>query len=481
MDRLCLISILVLLLCTGIAEAALSDHPVVTGISGPDHIALNDQGQPAGSYTFTAHVTCGSPPYTYKWMNPPGMKTLYEGTEYSTVTIPVEKLALSGGDRWAVWLTVTDSEGRDALWMRTNGNGNSNEFLYMLTTDYTRKSWTKTTEPATFSPAPSGCPVSGSSGSTGGSSGTGSNSGSGGDGEGDGGLPLVPIAVIAAILAAAAIAGAKALGGRSAAGGGDTGPAPGTTRTWTDDLGNERTATLQPDGTWTSDAGTTVDMEKTDDARRQHDNDLRHSAAQRDGQTADDKGVLDGFGKNLDALRKERSQEFKDFQKSLRDHAEAERDRNQVMSGVYNTQGNIMNGYVAAGAALDKAGDISVNILVKVAPEVGVPLKQLNTAAKDFGKNISSSYNKGESLWKGAARGALEWGADVGFDNLKDKAKAATGGKLPGLWDFKDKTMSDGIKNAAQTEAMKTIVKDPLKTGAKNLSNKTLGGVIGKY
>lgn len=150
--------LLAMLWCSGFASAALSDHPVVTGIDGPGSILLNDQGPPTGSYTFTAHVSCGSPPYTYKWTNPPGLKTLYEGKDYSTVTIPVEKLALSGGNRWAVWLTVTDSEGRDALWMRNNGLGNSNEFLYLLETDYTTKTWKKTTEPASFSAAPAGCP-----------------------------------------------------------------------------------------------------------------------------------------------------------------------------------------------------------------------------------------------------------------------------------------------------------------------------------
>ena len=144
---LCAVTVLAFLLCTGITGAALSDHPVVNEISGPDH--LNDWYGPMGSYTFKATVSGGTPPYSYKWMNPPGMKTLYQGTQYGTVQIPAPQLGLSSGPgNYGIWLTVTDSAGRDAVWMRTNGLGNSNEFGYFLTTD--GKTWSKKTEPATF-------------------------------------------------------------------------------------------------------------------------------------------------------------------------------------------------------------------------------------------------------------------------------------------------------------------------------------------
>lgn len=86
MMRPVILIILAVLLCTGFAEAALSDHPVVTGITGPGYISFDENGAPTGSYKYTATVTCGSPPYTYKWMNPAGFKTLYEGQDLSTVT-----------------------------------------------------------------------------------------------------------------------------------------------------------------------------------------------------------------------------------------------------------------------------------------------------------------------------------------------------------------------------------------------------------
>ncbi len=167
---LCAVTILTLLLCTGITGAALSDHPVVSGISGPNNL---EGGYGAtGSYVFMATVSGGSPPYTYKWMNPPGIKTLYEGKQYSTVTIPAEQLYTSGTPRYGVWLTVTDSAGKDALWQRDGGLGSSNQFFYgMDFVDYPEPKWSLITEPKTFQKAvaapvakvttPEGCKDSG--------------------------------------------------------------------------------------------------------------------------------------------------------------------------------------------------------------------------------------------------------------------------------------------------------------------------------
>jgi hypothetical protein len=139
-----------LLCCTGIGSAAPSDHPVVTSIVGPNNL---DNGYgPTGSYTFIASVSGGSPPYTYKWMNPPGVKTLFEGKEYASVKIPATQLFTGGGPgHYAVWLTVTDSAGKAALWERPGGIGSSNQYSYSLTyTDAPTAGWTVTTEPATF-------------------------------------------------------------------------------------------------------------------------------------------------------------------------------------------------------------------------------------------------------------------------------------------------------------------------------------------
>jgi hypothetical protein len=147
-----------LLCCTGISSAASSDHPVVTSIVGPNNL---DNGYgPTGSYTFIASVSGGSPPYTYKWMNPPGVRTLFEGKEYASVKIPATQLFTGGGPgHYGVWLTVTDSAGKDAIWEKAGGTGNSNQYSYSLTyTDAPAAGWTVTTEPKTF-PKSAGTPA----------------------------------------------------------------------------------------------------------------------------------------------------------------------------------------------------------------------------------------------------------------------------------------------------------------------------------
>jgi hypothetical protein len=477
--------ILALLFCTGSAGAALSDHPVVTGISGPAYISFDANGAPTGSYKYTATVTCGSPPYTYKWMNPAGMKTLYEGQGLNTITIPVDKLALSGGNRWAVWLTVTDSQGRDALWMRTNGLGNSNEFLYMLETDYTTNSWTKTTEPKAFPPAPAGCPQAsgGNSGSSGGSTdGGGSTGSSGSDGGGD--LPLVPIAALAAILAAAGLVGSRVLGGKAAADAGSTAPdtGAGTTRTWTDDRGMQRTATLQPDGTWTSDTGSTVDMDKTADALRQHQDDLNRSRQKQAGDNAADAAKADADRRELEAVRAAGDKAVSDAQKDLRNYRQWKQDQDADYADMYKKHADGFDNLVNKGESAVTVADFGVNVLEKATGPLGKMVKTGYTVGKDLGKNLSSSYQKGESLWKGAAKGGMEAGFDLGFDKVKKMLPQG-----PGNWDFKGSTtdlvkgLTDGVKSAVQSQVVKTLVKDPIKNVAKKGSDKLLGNSIGTF
>jgi hypothetical protein len=85
------------------------------------------------------------------------MKILFEGKQYGTVEIPAPQLGLSSGPgNYGVWLTVTDSAGKDAVWLRQGGSGNSNEFGFFLTTD--GKTWSKKTEPVMFPPPPADAP-----------------------------------------------------------------------------------------------------------------------------------------------------------------------------------------------------------------------------------------------------------------------------------------------------------------------------------
>jgi hypothetical protein len=352
------VAILAILLCTDIAGAALSDHPVVTSITGPSSIAKDDQGIYYGNYTFTATVTCGTPPYSYKWINLKlSPKPIFEGTQYSKVDIPVSKLS-TNPDEWGVWLIVTDAAGRDALWRRPSSSGNTNEFLYLLRVDeLTRTSFTKLTEPATFPPAPAGCAQAGSSAGSGGSSG--SSSGGGGD------LPIVPIAAVVGVVAVAGIAGAKLLGSRSDSGGEETEPdtPPDTTRTWTDDTGRLRTATLQPDGTWISDSGSVVDMEKTEGARHDADRDRNWNKSEREKQIAADTAKADADRNELEKIRADTDKAVKDVHDKQFEDAKNQRDADSRQADKWKQAADRLDTGVTGGEWVVAGADFGVNVL----------------------------------------------------------------------------------------------------------------------
>jgi hypothetical protein len=452
-------------------------------ITGPDHILQDEQGIYYGTYTFTATVSCGTPPYTYKWINLKGSPSpIFEGSQYSTVKIPVSKLGTNPLE-WGVWLTVTDSAGREALWMRNNGLGNSHEFLYLLRADPVDKNgWTKITEPATFSSA-AGCAQGGQSASGGGNSGSSSSGG--------GELPLVPIAAGVGVVAVAGIAGAKILSGRSASGGGGTDPGtpPDTTRTWTDGTGRERTATLQPDGQWISDQGTVVDLGKTGDARRDAERDQNWNQAEHEKQGAADTAKADADRKELENIRAKTDEAVKKVHDTQWEDAKKQRDADESNADMWKKTADRLDSGVSGGEWVVTGADFGVNVLEKVTGPAGTAIKTGYTIGKDLGKNMSGSYQKGESLWKGAAKGGLEAGFDLGFDKAKKMLPSG-----PGNWNWKTESWNNQLKgatgalpalgiatkNAVQSAAVKLAVKDPIKDLAKKGFDK-LGSPVGKF
>jgi hypothetical protein len=469
------ITVLAILLCTDIAGAALSDHPVVTGISGPSYLSKDDQGVYYGTYTFTATVTCGTPPYTFKWINPKiSPKPIFEGTQYSTVQIPVSKLS-TNPDEWGVWLTVTDAAGRDALWMRPGGSGNSNEFLYLLRVDeLTRTTFTKLTEPATFPPAPSGCAQAGQSASGGGSSG--SSSGGGGD------LPLIPIAAGVGVVAVAGIAGAKLLSGRSASGGGnDPDTPPDTTRNWTDDTGRQRTATLQPDGTWISDSGSVVDLEKADSARRQHEQDLERSRANQEKDIARDGAKADADRNELEKIKADTDKAVKNVHDKQYEDAKNQRDADSREADMWKQTADRSDTIANGLGYVEKGADIAIDIGATLSPVVGGEIKTAYNATKTIGKGMAEAAVKGESVLGGALKGAAEAAVDKTLDMFGNALGDKFNGKIPGFGKFESakdygstslktikdtvgaKDLKNSVKNALQSQAQSATLWDPFK------------------
>jgi len=273
------------------------------------------------------------------------------------------------------------------------------------------------------------------------------------------------------------MAGGAAAG--SGAPGGTTGEVAGATRTYTDTSGIEHTATLQPDGTWTSDEGRTVDLDKTDAARREAQRDREISRADQERSIAKDQAKADADRKQLDDIRKQTAQNAKapaDYKTMVGQNQEMAK----TTADMYKGHADTINTCVNRTENVVTTADFGVNVLGTMTG--ATIIKTGYTIGKNIGKNMSDSYQKKESLFKGAVRGGLEAGYDLGFDKLKKSLP-----KGPGNWDFKPSDSSiltplgNGVASAGQSQAVKTLVKDPIKDLAKKGSDKVLGSTIGKF
>ena len=477
LPRMFLSFVVLAVLCSAtLVVVVAADIPIIDRITPPSSFS------PTGNNTFSVAVHGGTPPYTYLWTASAGVigaTPIFEGTGYATAEIPAGKMRNIGPEQRAVWVSVTDARGQQALWMRDNGLGASPEFLcFFATKDY--KTWYFSTEPKSF---PYKSAVSSENhanppsipGQTGGPNAPPAD---------NGGLPLVPIVAVAGGVIVAGIIGAKILGAGAGAAPPnlppDSPPDP-PTREYTDYRGVQHTATQQPDGTWINDEGNTIDLTRNDDAKRQQEDDLRHLAGERDKQIAADTAKAAADKKELDAVKAAGDKAVSDARKDNRDYQQWKQDRDAEYANMYKNQADKLNSAVKGAEWTVTAADVGVNILEKVTPG-GTMIKTAYVATKDIGKNISDSAMKGENLVKGAIRGTLEGGFDLGFDAAKKMLPQGSGN-----WSFKGSTtdlgkgLADGVKSATQSAGVKTIVKDPIKTMLKSASDKYLGGYIGTF
>jgi hypothetical protein len=175
-------------------------------------------------------------------------------------------------------------------------------------------------------------------------------------------------------------------------------------------------------------------------------------------------------------------EEHKQKTRARREHIKNEMENDRALAKHYRQMGKAYGATGEKMETLEKGADFGVNVLEKMTGPAGKVIKTGYVAVKDVTKNMSSSYAKGESLWKGAARGGLEAGFDLGFDHLKKKLPSG-----PGNWEFKGSDtkvttgLADGLKSATQSLGVKTVIKDPIKTVLKGASDKILGKTLGTF
>ncbi|HPA08525.1 MAG TPA: hypothetical protein PLW73_08585 [Methanoregulaceae archaeon] len=99
-------------------------------------------------------------------------------------------------------------------------------------------------------------------------------------------------------------------------------------------------------------------------------------------------------------------------------------------ASIHITRGNIWNGITKAAETGEEISDIAIDSLANVTGPVGRSIKKVYKVTKSMGKNISESYAKEESLWKGTGKGLLDVGFELGFDKLKDKGLKALDKKI---------------------------------------------------
>ena len=173
-----------------------------------------------------------------------------------------------------------------------------------------------------------------------------------------------------------------------------------------------------------------------------------------------------------------------------REHVKIEMENDQALAKHYRQMGKAYGAVGEKAETLVTAADFGVNVLEKMTGPAGKIIKTGYVGVKDVTKNISSSWAKGESLWKGAGRGVLEAGFDLGFDKLKSKLPEG-----PGNWNWKTESWANqlsgangvlpamriAISSATQSQVVKTIIKDPIKDWMKGVSDRNLGSTIGTF
>jgi len=218
---------------------------------------------------------------------------------------------------------------------------------------------------------------------------------------------------------------------------------------------------------------------QTDDWRR------RNAELEASGQDAQSQ-ALQAIKDKYNAAQAEAAAQAEKDRQWMRDYWQAQRDRNAQIAKDELDKAAWWDKWTKRIGYVEKGADIAINILATMTGPPGKAIKTAYTVTKDITKNVSEANAQGGSLIKGAGKGLLEAGFDVGFDKLKGTkaiqkipgfgkyAGGELGGQTPtgilkGLFGSGPDSgiikgaFKDGVKGALQSEGQKWLVKDPIK------------------
>jgi hypothetical protein len=214
------------------------------------------------------------------------------------------------------------------------------------------------------------------------------------------------------------------------------GPFVGDKTSFVDARGEHRTAVLQADGHWLTDQGTWYDPDyaallaegqKIDAANAAW---RAANAAQEAKDAANFKAMTDGFKAKMNADQK--ALYDNSFNKWYKDFLKQDQANNEFRSGMYQAQGNLMDGAMKTADWVKYGCDKTIDVLGEVTGPVGKNIKMAYKMGTNLGEGLGEGMvdpkNLGSHLLKGGARGL----ADLAGDKLTDKAFEGAGKALEG-------------------------------------------------
>jgi len=238
-------------------------------------------------------------------------------------------------------------------------------------------------------------------------------------------------------------------------------------------------------GEWMTDHGTSVDLSRVEQARREHQADREWSAGEHQRVATRDTDI----DRELRRIKSEADAEQKAIlnrrkKRVMRRMNEARREE----ADMWRAEGDREEKWENRAAAVEKTADVTIDILAGVTGPAGKTVKRGYGIIKNVTGGMSEGHHDGTGMWKGAKKGAGKAAVDVAFDAAKGKLGKMTNGKIPGLpakgpkslkelakikpgnlteLDMKNRlinqTIISSVTGAGQSQAESKVITDPIK------------------